>query len=123
MTPIVDAHTHVEEVPELGWEDSPEKLLPLLDAAGISRAVIMGYTEAPAVNPGALEYLAGVVAQYPDRLVGFARLHPNYGEEAVRLLDRAITELGMKGLKLHPVGTTSHPGDEQTLRLIRRAAG
>lgn len=119
---IVDAHTHVDEVPEFGWIDPPEKLIPLLDAAGISKAIIMSYTEAPAVNPHALEYIAAAVARYPDRLIGFARMHPGYGDEAMRLFDRAITELGMKGLKLHPVGTLAHPGNEGSVRLIRRAA-
>lgn len=119
---IVDAHTHVDEVPEFGWIDPPEKLLPLLDAAGISRAIIMSYTEAPAVNPHVLEYIKDAVARYPDRLIGFARMHPGYGDEAMRLFDRAMTELGMKGLKLHPVGTLAHPGNEGSVRLIRRAA-
>ena len=119
---IIDAHTHVDEVPEFGWFDPPEKLIPLLDAAGIAQAIVMTYTEAPAVNPHALDYLASAIARYPDRLIGFARLHPGYGDEAVRLLDRAITELGMKGLKLHPVGTLAHPGNAGTVRLIRRAA-
>jgi len=119
---IVDAHTHVDEVPEFGWIDPPEKLIPLLDAAGIARAVIMTYTEAPAVNPHALDYIAQAVARYPDRLIGFARMHPGYGDEAMRLFERAIKELGMKGLKLHPVGTLAHPGNEGTVRLLRRAA-
>lgn len=120
--PIVDAHTHVDEVPEFGWFDPADKLIPLLDAAGISKAIIMTYTEAPAVNPHALDYVADAVARYPDRLIGFARMHPGYGDQAVRLFDRAITELGMKGLKLHPVGTLAHPGNEGTIRLIRQAA-
>jgi len=119
---IVDAHTHVDEVPEFGWIDPPEKLIPLLDDAGISRAIIMTYTEAPAVNPHALEYIAEACARYPDRLIGFARMHPGYGDQAARLFQHAITELGMKGLKLHPVGTLAHPGNEGTIRLIRQAA-
>ena len=38
------------------------------------------------------------------------------------LLERAITDLGFKGLKLHPVTTIAHPAGEDTLRLIRAAA-
>ncbi len=105
---IIDAHTHVDEVPALGWIDPPEKLVKLLDEVGIARAVVMTYTELPGFNPHALEYLADVVARFPDRLVGFVRLHPWY-DEAADLLRRAISQHRMKGIKLHPVGTLDHP--------------
>src|SRR5438270_716602 len=36
---------HVDEVSALGWVDPPEKLVGLLDEAGIAKAVIMTYTE------------------------------------------------------------------------------
>ncbi|MDQ3809847.1 MAG: amidohydrolase family protein [Chloroflexota bacterium] len=119
---IVDAHAHVDEVPALGWIDPPEALIAELDAAGIDRAVVMTYTEAPALNPRAVEYLAEQVARYPDRLIGYVRLHPWYEREAHDLLDRAIRVYRMKGLKLHPVGSLAHPASEPTLRLIRQAA-
>jgi predicted TIM-barrel fold metal-dependent hydrolase len=117
---VIDAHTHVDEVHALGWVDPPEKLVRLLDEAGISRAVVMTYTELPGFNPNALEYLAGAVAHFPDRLVGFVRLHPWY-DEAAGLLERAIGSYGMKGIKLHPVGTLDHPASAATVRLLRMA--
>ncbi len=117
---IIDAHTHVDEVPALGWIDPPEKLVKLLDEVGIARAVVMTYTELPGFNPRALEYLADVVARFPDRLVGFVRLHPWYAE-AADLLQRAISEHRMKGIKLHPVGTLDHPASDATVRLLRLA--
>jgi predicted TIM-barrel fold metal-dependent hydrolase len=54
-------------------------------------------------------------------LIGYVRLHPWY-PEALDLLERALGEFQMKGIKLHPVGNLSHPGSEVTLRIIRRAA-
>ena len=118
---IVDSHAHVDEVPALGWMDPAASLIELMDDAGIDRAIVMTYTELPAVNPHALEYLAEQIAKYPGRLIGYVRLHPWY-PEAVDLLDRAIGEFNMKGVKLHPVGNLSHPGSDVTLRVIRRAA-
>jgi predicted TIM-barrel fold metal-dependent hydrolase len=73
---IVDSHTHVDEVPALGWLDPAESIVSLMDQAGIDRAVVMTYTELPAVNPNALEYLAEQISRYPDRLIGYVRLHP-----------------------------------------------
>lgn len=118
---IVDSHAHVDEVPALGWMDPASSLVELMDDAGIDRAIVMTYTELPAVNPHALEDLATQIAKYPDRLIGYVRLHPWY-PEALDLLDRALSEFNMKGVKLHPVGNLSHPGSEVTLRVIRRAA-
>lgn len=118
---IIDSHTHVDEVPALGWIDPPETLLRLMDEAGITKAVIMTYTDLPGVNRDALEYIAGVVARYPDRFVGYARLNPIY-EDAIGLLTTAITRHGFKGLKLHPVTTLAHPADAETVRLIHKAA-
>jgi predicted TIM-barrel fold metal-dependent hydrolase len=119
-TMIIDSHAHVDEVPALGWLDPAEALIAQLDAAGIARAVVMTYTEAPQFHVRALDYLAEAVARFPDRLVGFARVHPWY-DESPRLLERAITEQGMKGLKLHPVGTLDHPASPATVRLLRLA--
>jgi predicted TIM-barrel fold metal-dependent hydrolase len=118
---IVDSHAHVDEVPALGWIDPAASLVKLMDEASIDRAVVMTYTELPAVNPDALDYLAGQIAAFPDRLIGYVRVHPWY-PESLDLLERAFGEFHMKGVKLHPVGNLSHPASEVSLRVIRRAA-
>jgi predicted TIM-barrel fold metal-dependent hydrolase len=82
----------------------------------------MTIVDAPEVNSNALELIAEACAAYPGRLDAFARIHPWYGDQSLALLERAIGELGFKGLKLHPVTTIAHPSGEDTLRLIRRAA-
>jgi len=119
---IIDAHLHVDDVPALGWKLEAEHCVRRLDEAGIDRGVVMTIVDAPEVNPHALELVAEACAAHPGRLEAFARIHPWYGEEALALLDRAIGELGFKGLKLHPVSTIAHPSGEETIRLIRRAA-
>ncbi len=93
-----------------------------MDEAGIAKGIVMTIVDAPEVNPRALELIAEACAAFPGRLEAFARIHPWYGDEAVALLERAIVELGFKGLKLHPVTTIAHPAGDDTLRLIRVAA-
>jgi uncharacterized protein len=100
---IIDSHTHVDEMPSLGWIDPPETLFRLMDEAGIAKAVIMTYTDLPGANPDALEYIADAVTRYPDRFVGYARLHPGHGKVALQLLETAIVRYGFKGRKLHAV--------------------
>ena len=119
---IIDSHVHVDEVQPLGWVDPPETILQLMDEAGIAKAVVMTYTDVPGLNERALEYTAEVVARFPDRLDGYARMHPWYGQRAIELFERAIKEYGLRGLKLHPVSTIAHPADEATLKLIRKAS-
>jgi predicted TIM-barrel fold metal-dependent hydrolase len=118
---IIDSHVHVDEVSALGWIDPPETMIRLMNEAGIEKAAIMTYTDAPAHNEQAIEYIANAVASYPDRFIGYARVHPWYGDRAIALLEQAVKEYGFKGLKLHPVSNLSHPGDEATLRLVRKA--
>jgi len=119
---VFDAHMHIDSVPALGWELSMSDCIAAMDESGISKAVVMGITDAPAVNPHALEQLAAACSEHPERLYPLARVHPWYAENAEELLRNALDEQGFRGLKLHPVTTLAHPAGEQTLRLVRIAA-
>lgn len=119
---IVDMHMHIDDIPALGWHMSAAQCVAAMDEAGIDIAVAMTITDLPEVNPTAIELIADACAEFPGRLYAFARVHPWYQEEAVRLLRRAVTEHGFKGLKLHPVTTIAHPSGPDTIRLIRTAA-
>jgi uncharacterized protein len=126
MTPSVaqdvfDAHMHVDDVPSLGWSMSAADCVRRMDDAGVQSAIIMSITDAPALNPTALDLIAEACDQYPDRLYGFARLHPGYGGRATELLRTAVNDLGFVGLKLHPVSTLSHPSGPDTVALVREA--
>ena len=79
----------------------------------------MTYTDLPGLNPDALDYILDAVGRFPDRLVAFVRLNPNFRAEAVALLDEAV-ERGARGLKLHPTTTLAHPADGATIDLLRR---
>jgi uncharacterized protein len=118
---IVDFHTHVDDVPALGWHLPVRAVLDQLDEAGVDRAVVMTIVDAPALRPDALEELAATCTSADGRLYPFARVHPWY-EQAPALLAHALDELGYRGVKLHGVSTLAHPGEEPVLRLLRIAA-
>jgi uncharacterized protein len=113
---------HVDHLPALGWSLEAATCVERMDEAGIEKGVVMTIVDAPEVNSDALELIADACAAYPGRLEAFARIHPWYGDESAALLERAFSELGFKGLKLHPVTTIAHPAGADTLRLIRIAA-
>jgi predicted TIM-barrel fold metal-dependent hydrolase len=92
-----------------------------MDEAGVDRAAVMTIVDLPGINPEAMELIAEACDRFPGRLFGFIRLHPWHRDEALKLLSRAVTELGFRGLKLHPVSTLAHPGGPDTIALIRAA--
>lgn len=118
---IIDSHTHIDLFETFGWMDPPEALLPLLDNAGISKAVVMTYRDAISPDDPAIAYVLDAVNRYPDRLIGYARINPN-AEKAVQTLDYAMHFDAFMGLKLHPVTYVGLPYTETALRLINRAA-
>jgi uncharacterized protein len=121
---IVDAHLHVDEVAALGWKMGADLCIERMNEAEIEVGLIMTITDLPQFNPHALELILKACEAFPGRLFAFARLHPWYGDEAVRLLEHALTDhrTYFRGLKLHPVSTIAHPSGEDTHRLIRKAA-
>jgi len=58
------------------------------------------------------EYCASYQKDFPDRIVGFSSVNPNC-PDASEKLKYAITELGLKGLKLGPIYQHFHPLDEK----------
>jgi uncharacterized protein len=118
---IIDMHMHIDDVPSLGWELSAATCIRSMDEAEIDCAAVMTIVDLPGINPDAMELIADACNQFPGRLYGFIRLHPWHRDEALKLLGRAVTELGFRGLKLHPVSTLAHPGGADTIALIRAA--
>jgi uncharacterized protein len=56
--------------------------------------------------------VAEICNAFPDQFVGFASVDP-HKPDAVRELRRAITELGLKGLKIHPQVQAFYPHEPQ----------
>jgi predicted TIM-barrel fold metal-dependent hydrolase len=59
------------------------------------------------------DYIAALQRQDPERIVGYASVNPNYRgpKAAVRELERAVTELGLLGVKLYPMYQDWSPAD------------
>ena len=118
---IIDSHTHVDIVPSLGWYDTADKLIERMDEAGVAAAAISGYLNVPGPNPDGLKMIADAVERYPQRLIGYARMDPWFDDECIRWLERAVNEIGIKGVKLHPAHYTIFPYGPLTVNLVRRA--
>ena len=72
-------------------EEQARRWVEDMDRKGLERVnFVMG---------GGNDNLAGIVKQYPERFTGFAH-HSVFGEGAAEELERAVTQLGLKGFKL-----------------------
>ena len=104
-----------------GYRLGVEELLASMNSNGIDKGVI-----AP-VQPKTyrLEPQNDAVAvsqmRYPDRLIGFCRVDPRQGEDAITELRRCVLRLGLKGLLLHPMEEGYTVNDPPAVRLVREA--
>jgi len=92
---IIDAHNHIGERRDL--QMSAERLVRLMDRAGVDKAVVFSFPKLWDNN-----YVAHAVRQFPDRLIGFAGVNP-WDAGAAEEVRRGFERLGLRGLKLHPV--------------------
>ena len=63
---------------------------------------------------------AALVQAHPDKLIGFLAVHPR-DPEAMHEIDRAVQELGLRGIKLGPNYQNFDPLGEDAFRIYRRA--
>jgi predicted TIM-barrel fold metal-dependent hydrolase len=104
----IDAHTHVFPVGRkwLGKYPvltTPEMLIEEMDNNGFDKAIIVNTgSQIPEANRANNDYVSGVVKKWPNRFIGFASVCPLAGEDALLEMERAIKELGLKGIKLYP---------------------
>jgi uncharacterized protein len=84
-----------------GSGQTAEELLARMDAAGVDRCVVCP-TKPRGYHLGPANDVAAAAARSNPRLVPFARVDPHQGPAALRELDRAASELSVRGLFLHP---------------------
>jgi predicted TIM-barrel fold metal-dependent hydrolase len=127
--PVIDTHFHIG-VNLINTFVAETELIPFLDKHGIDIQVVFQVNEGfqhktPSWNPYVgNDYIAKIQNMFPDRVIGLATINPwlqapktynyppqNYGQkmdlpiknEALEELDRCILELGLRGLKMHPL--------------------
>lgn len=104
-----------------------EGLIAALDEAGIDRAVTFAprWVGGPFHDPTYEQANAAVfeaTQQFPDRLIGYARVNPNWGEAAERELDRCLNQYGFKGVKLDPDWENFNPNDPKLVHPLMQIA-
>lgn len=132
---IVDCHTHVWEYPghlserfvqEIPRAKSGElniniKLEDHFAAMGpVDKAIVFAFkSTALGVNvPN--DYVAEYVKSHSEKLIGFASVDPN-DPDAIEELERAVSDLKLKGLKLGPIYQNFHINDPKAQPIYEKA--
>lgn len=116
---VFDSHTHVHTLEGHPWDSPPERLLKLMDKAGIGVSLIMPYSEIAQAEDPVMIQMRVACERYQDRLFYMARMMP--GENAEALLRDELERPQCLGLKLHPVGYRLPPTHPWVLNLVRKA--
>ncbi len=123
----VDAHIHLgRRMTPLGHGVGSflgEDLVRNLDRVGLDRAVAFPlgapYTDYSESN----RIMAEETAKFPERIIGFCRINPNFGPQATaKSLDYALGSLKLRGIKLHPEIEFFDPNDEEMMPPVYEAA-
>ena len=111
---IIDSHVHIGGPPQ---EAEPERFTKLMEMSNIDKAIVFRYFyNKPTLTSN--KYISDVVANFPKHYFGFAWINPNE-TTAANELRAAVTELQLKGVKLH---LEMHPTTISLLREIFREA-
>jgi predicted TIM-barrel fold metal-dependent hydrolase len=111
---IVDSHVHIGGPPR---EAEPERFAKLMEKGNIDKSIVFRYFyDKPTLISN--KYISDVIAIFPEYYIGFAWINPNE-TTAVKELRAAVTELKLKGVKLH---LEMHPAPISLLREIFKEA-
>lgn len=136
MYRVFDAHAHIfpDKIAQKATENigkfydlsmdlngTVDTLLQLGDTYHVERFLVQSVATVPEQVQSINDFISGQVALHPDRLTGFASLHPDMAgmdEE----IDRVIS-LGLKGVKLHPDFQLFHADDDKAMKLYEKIEG
>lgn len=95
MTQLDDLFEHI---------DKPmDDFVGYMDTVGVTKAVVKAKDiETTYQRKVKNEVVAELVQDYPDRFIGFAGVDPYKGMDAVRELEYAVRDLGLRGLAMEP---------------------
>ena len=135
----IDMHVHVPRqpgLPDMVIEESLRRFFRLRDPPQVAEELAVRYREwdifgvvfsvdaqtATGDRPDTNDYVAELVKNHPEQFIGFATVDPWKDRWAVNELDRAVNDLGLRGLKLHPIHQAFFPGDRRFYPLYEKCA-
>ena len=133
----IDMHVHIPRqpgLPDMVIEESLRSYFRLNDPPRLAEELYTRYSEWDILgvvfsvdaetttgdSPDTNDYVAELVNAHPEQFIGFASVDPWKDDRAVNELERAVTELGLRGLKLHPIHQAFFPNDTRFYPLYEK---
>lgn len=122
---ILPAHKRYVEMYRMHDRITPIPLVEQVDMmreAGIVKAIINA-ADIETTHGRKLrnETIARIVDEYPDMFIGFAGVDPHKGMEAVRELEDAVMNMGMRGLNMSPFLHRLYSNDKRYYPIYTKA--
>src|SRR6266498_894718 len=135
----IDIHVRVPEPPGDPAAEERQRMAPYFKAGRMAESPQETYEKYKALDLLAVifavdaegrsgerfvgnDYVANVAKKYPDQFIGFASIDPWKGKMAVRELERAVNELGLRGLKLQQITQAIFPNERRFYPLWEKCA-
>jgi predicted TIM-barrel fold metal-dependent hydrolase len=102
---LYDAHVHfgpsTQWVPYVDPVVSIEDVLEKMEEFNVEKSIVFPNPHVGDKYPELNDIMAKAQKDHPERVIGFGRVDPRRGDEAITELKR-IQDLGLLGVKLHP---------------------
>jgi len=95
---IIDSHVHLKHGDVARTEYGPEVIVRVMDEVGIDKSVVFAMSTSTGRST---EMALEAYKKFPDRLIPYVYAIPSYEKIVIEEIERAITELGFKGIKIH----------------------
>lgn len=133
---VIDAHAHIfpDKIAEkavegigsfydlkMRFDGKVSTLLDIGARVGVDKFIVQSVATTPAQVQHINDFIAESVRQYPDKLIGFCTIHPDFPDIEGEI-DRA-EKMGLKGVKIHPDFQRFCIDDEKALRIYRHIEG
>lgn len=103
------------------YDGTVESLLDAEAKAGVDMAVVQSVATVPEQVETINTFISQEVGLHPDKLIGFATLHPDF-ENIADEVERVIS-LGLKGIKIHPDFQKFCIDDKKAYRIYEAVEG
>lgn len=97
------------------------RLLKVSDEAGVDKVVIHSPATTPHQVTSINDFIYECTQKYPDRVIGFMTMHPDFDDIEGEV--KRCTELGLKGLKIHPDFQRFHIDDKRAYNIYEAVSG
>jgi len=95
---IIDSHVHLKHGDLQKTEYNAETIVKIMDETRIDKSIVFAMST---TTRRSIEMASKAVSEFEDRLIPYVYALPNYERPVIKEIEKAISDLGFRGIKLH----------------------